>query len=135
MRKVYRVFFILLIFIILFSISYEVNASDIWRTASLFLEEGSRDIGTFQEGTRLRALIDDNAGKAKLSELIDFLYGIGLLVLFISTIIMGIRYMFVIPEEKSRIKKAVPPYIIGAIIIFGALTIWKFIIMILDGSL
>ena len=43
--------------------------------------------------------------------------------------------MLVLPQEKSRLKQATTPYIIGVVIIFGALTIWKFMIFVLDGSL
>ena len=68
-------------------------------------------------------------------EIIDALWAIGLLVIFISTVVLGIKYMFVLPQEKSRIKQATTPYIIGVVIIFGALTIWKFLITILDGSI
>lgn len=71
----------------------------------------------------------------KFEELIDFLWGLGLLVIMLSTVVLGIKYMLVLPDEKSRIKQATTPYVIGVIIIFGALTIWKFIIQILDGNL
>jgi len=43
--------------------------------------------------------------------------------------------MLVLPNEKSRIKQATTPYIIGVVIIFGALTIWRLVIQILEGSL
>lgn len=76
-----------------------------------------------------------NASNLKFEELIDFLWGLGLLVVMISTVVLGIKYMLVLPDEKSRIKQATTPYVIGVIIIFGALTIWKFIIQILDGNL
>lgn len=41
--------------------------------------------------------------------------------------------MLVNPNEKSRIKQATTPYIIGVVVIFGAVTIWKLIINILEG--
>ena len=43
--------------------------------------------------------------------------------------------MFAVPEEKSRIKQATTPYVVGVVIIFGALTIWKFVIMLLENVL
>ena len=40
--------------------------------------------------------------------------------------------MLVNPEERSRTKKLMAPYIVGIVIIFGAVTIWKLLITVLD---
>jgi len=57
------------------------------------------------------------------------------MIVFVATIILGIKYMMVNPNEKSRIKQATTPYIIGVVIIFGAATIWRLIIAMLEGSM
>lgn len=133
MKRTYKIAIIYLILLILISIVYNVNASDIWKTSKDFLETGSEQIGSLEEFTKLLGLEDNTKGN--FEELIDFLWGIGLLVIFISTVVLGIKYMLVLPQEKSRLKQATTPYIIGVVIIFGALTIWKFVIFVLDGSL
>lgn len=134
MKKLYKISIILLIVITIFSITCEVKAKDIWATGKAFIDRGSQDVGTLDEGTALLQKLGIDT-KGKFEELIDFLWGLGLLVIFVTTVVLGIRYMFVLPDEKSRIKQATTPYIVGVVIIFGALTIWKFIIVLLDGSL
>lgn len=134
MKKVYKVMSVLILTIISFSIIYQVSASDIWSDAQAFINTGASSTGMTQEDTKLMEKIGIDT-KAKFKELIDFLWGLGLLVIFISTVVLGIKYMLVLPNEKSRIKQATTPYVIGVVIIFGALTIWKFIIFLLDGSL
>jgi hypothetical protein len=134
MKKLYKITIILFIIITIFSINYRVNAKDIWAIGKAFIVRGSKDVGTLDEGTALLNKLGINT-KGKFEELIDFLWGLGLLAIFITTITLGIRYMFVLPSERSRIIQATTPYVVGVVIIFGALTIWKFIIIILDGSL
>lgn len=134
MKRIYKVIFAFLIILILSTMLYQIYAKDIWGIAQSFIKDGSKKTGMTQETTKVLSALGVNT-KGKFEELIDFLWGIGLLVIFISTVVLGIKYMLVLPAEKSRLKQATTPYIIGVVIIFGALTIWKFIIVVLDGSL
>lgn len=104
---------------------YAQGFVEVWNTGIGFLDTGSSSI----DG------IDGEGLKAELTMLVDFLWGIGLMFILISTVILGIKYMLVNPNEKSRIKQATTPYIIAVVVIFGAVTIWKLVINILDGSL
>lgn len=135
MKKICKIIYILIILITIMFIPCNVNAkSDIWSIGKDFINTGVQKDGmTAETKTIFEKLGLDT--KEGFAELIDFLWGIGLLVIFISTVVLGIKYMLVLPGEKSRLKQATTPYIIGVVIIFGALTIWKFIIMILDGNL
>jgi len=134
MKKIYKISIILFIFITIISMACKVEAKDIWSIGAAFIDRGSKDVGTLEEDQALLQKLGIDT-KEKFEELIDFLWGIGLLVIFITTVVLGIKYMFVLPDEKSRLKQATTPYIVGVIIIFGALTIWKLIIVILEGSL
>lgn len=130
MKKVYKVIFIIFIIISLYSVVYNVSASEIFSQANGFIEKGSNRDGSF---TDWFGELGRNMGKGKFEEVIGLLWGLGLLTIFISTVVLGIRYMLVDPNEKSRIKQATTPYIIGVVVIFGAVTIWKLIIQILEG--
>lgn len=107
--------------------SNTIESFDIWSVGKGFIELGVKE----NNGS---SKINETA-KSQFQQVIDFLWGIGLLTIFLSTVILGIKYMLVLPEERSRIKAATTPYVIGVIIIFGALTIWKLIINVLDGAL
>ena len=70
----------------------------------------------------------------KLEEVTNIIWGIGVFVVLIGGVILGIRFMLVGGiEERAEIKKQMMPYIVGTLIIFGALTIWKIVIEIMEG--
>lgn len=130
MKKVYKIICILIIITTIFMISREVKATDFWDKAQEFIEVG------VSGKTDLDPLVDmESDSKTKFQEMLDFLWSIGLLTIFISTVILGIKYMLVSPNEKSKVIQATTPYIVGVVIIFGAVTIWKLVIDILNGSL
>ena len=128
MKKICKIILVLFVITSIYSIMFQSNASnfDIWNKAGEFL-----NVGADQSDTKFNSVDVNNA----MIGIIDFLYGIGLLFAFVATIILGIKYMMVNPNEKSRIKQATTPYIIGVVIIFGAATIWRLVIALLEGSM
>lgn len=71
--------------------------------------------------------------KTDINEIIGILWQIGVFAVVIAGVILGMKYMFATLEEKASIKETMQPYIIGAVFILGALSIWKFMIEIMDG--
>jgi len=67
------------------------------------------------EGT---TAITDLGGK-----LMGILQTVGIVVAVIVLMVLGIKYMMGSAEEKAEYKKTMMPYIIGALLIFGATTI------------
>lgn len=132
MKKISKIIYIFIIIITIFSFCCKVNATDFWKKAQDFIDQG-------MEGKNEQYLTStktmEEVAKKEFQTVIDFIWSIGLLTIFISTVVLGIKYMLVSPDEKSKIKQATTPYIIGVVIIFGAVTIWKFIIDVLNGSL
>lgn len=128
MKKIAKITLIFLIITSIYSTMFGVRATgiDIWASGNNFLHAGVGEIDTEFNSTKL-----NNA----MMGIIDFLYGLGLLIVVVATIVLGIKYMLVNPNEKSRIKQATTPYIIGVVIIFGAITIWKLIIYMLEYSM
>lgn len=73
-------------------------------------------------------------GYSTMEEAVNILWGIGIFVILIGGVALGIRYMTAGGiERKAEIKKETLPYVVGAIIIIGALTIWKLSITFLEG--
>ncbi len=62
------------------------------------------------------------------SDLAGILWGAGVVIVFVCGVILGIKYMFSSADEKANIKESLPPYIIGTVIILGALSIWAFLV-------
>lgn len=132
MKKTYKIICVLMIIMTIFSTTYKVNAINFWEKAKDFINTG---VEGEKESYLTPGVTMERLAKEKFQDAIDFLWSIGLLTIFISTVVLGIKFMLVSPSEKSKIKQAATPYIVGVVIIFGALTIWKFVIDILDGSL
>ena len=47
-------------------------------------------------------------------------------------IILGIKYMMASSEDKAQIKETLIPYVVSCVIMFGAFTIWKIVITIIQ---
>lgn len=59
--------------------------------------------------------------------IIDLFQVIGLGMAIIGTIVLAIRYMYSSPSDKAEVKAKLIPWIIGGVLIFGAIQITKFI--------
>ena len=55
--------------------------------------------------------------------IMGILQTVGVVISVVILIVLGIKYMMGSAEEKAEYKKTMMPYIIGAILIFGASTI------------
>ena len=54
------------------------------------------------------------------NQLIGILQVIGIIIAVIILIVLGIKYMMGSAEEKAEYKKTLVPYLVGALLIFGA---------------
>ena len=51
----------------------------------------------------------------------------------IMSMILGIKYMTGTVEDQANVKETLIPYIIGCFVAFGAFSIWKLLVNILNG--
>lgn len=74
----------------------------------------------------------------KLQSLSETLYNvlliIGIILAVIIGLILGIKFMTGSIEEKVKVKETLIPYVAGCIIIFGAFTIWKVVVVVLQSA-
>lgn len=71
----------------------------------------------------------------KMSDTIyNVLLIIGIVVAVIIGMILGIKFITGAAGEKAKIKEQLITYIAGCIVIFGAFTIWKIIVTILQSA-
>ena len=98
-----------------------VSIDEIFTGADNFLDKGGGQAG-------VNTTIDDTA----LSNTSDFLYnvllGISMIIAVIVGMVLGIKYMLATSEEKADIKQTLPAYIVSCVVVFGAFTIWKLVI-------
>ena len=53
--------------------------------------------------------------------------------IYMVLLILGIRFIIEGAEGKAEVQKALAPYIAGCVVVFGAFTIWKIIVLVLQG--
>lgn len=77
-------------------------------------------------------VIDENALEEGSSTLYNILLVIGIAVAIIWGLVLGIQFITGSIIDKAEIEKALVPYVIGCVIIFGAFAIWRLVINLLQ---
>lgn len=133
-----KIVLILLVFYMIFFGYSQVLAGDtVTDTGKEWLKLGEDEIPK-EKG--LAGMLDKLFGNGKKNNnqgfegLAGLLMGLGIFVVAIVGVILGIRLMFTQPDQKARAQEALVIYIVGAVIIFGAVGIWRLLITILDGD-
>ena len=117
---------ILAIFLIMFSFNCSHAAdTSIWEQAKLWITNGK----TILEDPDSDITLGSNDGWSKLA---GILWGAGIWVSIISGAILGIRFMIVSPENRAKVKSSLMVWLIGSVVVIGALSIWRTIINLVD---
>ena len=99
-------------------------------TTDEIIEEGKNFIDT----GKIKA--EDKIKQDNLQKMSNTLYNIllvtGILIALIVGMILGIKFIMGGIEEKAEIKTMIIPYIVGCVVVFGAFTIWKIVVDILQ---
>lgn len=117
--KVKKILTILLIIIFLLSCN-PVHA----------ITEQAQDFVNLGEGAD--TTFNTTPAKDGFEDLAGLLLGIGIFVAVAVGIVLGIKFMFSAPEARAEVSKLMVPYIVGTVIVVGALTIWKVAIELLS---
>lgn len=147
-KKIKIIIFLIIMISVVFGSKYKVFAdgeadtqkksswTDIFDLGEKFIKEGRekdfRDIDKDDADKVKTGDIDESQIKEDASNIFDIIFAIGVVLTVIVGGILGIKFMFAGIEDKAKIKEALVPYILGCIVIFGAVAIWKFIVSILD---
>ena len=83
---------------------------------------------------QLKPNSEGTEGITELGEkLMGILSTIGIVVSVLVLMVLGIKYMMGSAEEKAEYKKTMIPYVVGAILIFGASTIASMVFNFANG--
>lgn len=66
-------------------------------------------------------------------KIMGILQTVGIVVAVVVLMVLGIKYMMGSAEEKAEYKKTMIPYVVGAILIFGATTIANMVYQFANG--
>lgn len=120
-----RTIVFILVFLTVISIANQVMAfglDTIIKGADNFIQAGD-----------INGTINQNNLKKTSDSIYKILLIIGIIVTVIAAIIIGMQFVTGSVEAKAQIKEKLIPYIWGTAIIFGAFTIWKILVDILQG--
>lgn len=105
------------------STSTPENLDDIFNLADDFFNSGLENEG--------RVI---NLGNLQITSnfVYNILLSIAIVVAVIWGMILGIQFLIGAAEQRAETKKALVPYFIGCVVIFGAFGIWAFVVNILQ---
>ena len=66
------------------------------------------------------------------ADIVNIITTVAIIVAVIVLLILGIKYMMGSASEKAEYKKTMIPYLVGAVLVFGAAAITKFVMSISD---
>lgn len=118
MKKLNKVLSIVMISLMLVSMSTLVFAAETTTTGKVDIDKitSDKDLG-------------EAAGSMEKigSVILTFITNIGIILSIVVVAILGVKYMMGSVEEKAEYKKSMMPYIVGALLIFGASTVGKIV--------
>lgn len=122
-KNIYKVLFILFVISSLLLIySSKTYATDsIMQGADDFLGKGTVDI------------LDETAIKNTSDIIFNVFSIVGTVIVVVIGAILGIQFIMGSTEEKAKVKETLIPYIIGSVVIFGAVGIWSLAINVFNG--
>lgn len=107
--------------------------SDLFSEGESFLSKGETTNSVTVEGENVEIYgINEDALETTSDSIFNALFGIAVVLAVIIGGVLGIKFMLASAEEKADIKSAMIPYIIGCVVVFGAFTIWKIAVNILQ---
>lgn len=107
--------------------------SDLFSEGKSFLSKGETTNSVIVEGNNVSIYgINGNTLNTTSDTIFNALFGIAVVLAVIIGGVLGIKFMLASAEEKADIKSAMIPYIIGCVVVFGAFTIWKIAVNILQ---
>ena len=110
---------ILLIISIILTLSNNIYATDgIISGADAFLSKGTEDI-----------LKNDNI-KQTSDTIYNILMAVGTVIVLVVGAVLGVQFILGSLEEKAKVHEALVPFVIGAIVIYGSLGIWKLAVLV-----
>ena len=100
----------------------KTNWGDIFTTGDDFIKKGSE----------VQKTIDEEQLRTDASSIFKILSTIGVILSVIIGGILGIKFMLASAEDKAQIKEMLIPYVVGCVVIYGAVTIWMIVVKIME---
>lgn len=97
-------------------------------------EDGKGFLDTEGDKT-IQDKVDDSKIIAASKDIYSILLTIGIIVAAIIILVLGIQFMTGSIEQKAKVKEMLIPFIVGCIVVFGSLGIWKLVTTIISTTI
>lgn len=123
----FKLILILLITFCIFSLMIPKTYAlgDIISSADKFIEDGK---GQTSVGLK------DDVIQDMSSTIYNVIFILGIVIAVVWGLIIAIKFITGSVEEKAEVKKTLIPYVAGCAVLFGAFTIWKIVVTILQSA-
>lgn len=129
MKRILNIIMIILILIMSMSININTYASS--HTTGEVITDADAFIDKGQAGST--KIFSEKDLKQLSNTIYNILLVIGIVIAVLLGAVLGIKFMLEGAEGKAEVQKALVPYVMGCIVIFGAFTIWKVVVLVLQG--
>lgn len=129
MKKIINVIIIAIVVITSIGINSNVYATK--HTAGEVIGEADSFIST-GEG-KANGIITEEKMKELSNTIYNILLVIAIVVAVLIGAVLGLKFIMEGVEGKAEVQKALVPYVVGCIVSFGAFTIWKVVVIVLQG--
>lgn len=129
MKKVISIILIIITFAVLLSMQTFTYATG--HTTGEVIKEADGFIEAGQE--KANGLITQEKLKALSDTIYNILLVVGIIAAVLIGVLLGIKFVTSGIEGKAEVQKALIIYVMGCIVVFGAFTIWKIVVTILQG--
>lgn len=127
-RKINKIILTILSIFVIFSICTPVHYS-----SGAFTTDADDFINTGKQNIPSEA-VEQNGLENMSDKIYNILLVVGIIVAVIIGMIIGIKLMTGSVEEKAKVKEMLMPYVTGCIVVFGAFTIWKLLVTVLQAT-
>lgn len=124
MKKIKILFLIIIAILLIQNTCLATDSDSIISSAKNFVQSDSGGSMPFDE---------DDVGDLS-DTLYNILLPVGIAIAFIVSAILGIKLIAGSVEEQAKTKEMLMPFGIGCAVIFGAFTIWKIVVNILQST-
>lgn len=118
-----------IILIIFLLINYIPTISNATSIIDNVFSDGKGFLNTPTDSSITNKINDDTIMETSKS-IYNILMTIGIIVAAIIIFVLGIQFMTGSIEQKAKVKEMLIPFIVGCIVVFGSLGIWKLVISI-----
>lgn len=118
---------ITMILIIFLLINYIPTISNATSIVDNVFKDG-KDFLSTTEDSNITEKVDGSKIIETSKSIYNILLTIGIIVATIIILVLGIQFMTGSIEQKAKVKEMLIPFIVGCIVVFGSLGIWKLVV-------